>query len=651
MNWNSCSFNTIPAHGKFAVPVALLCVFIWGGSGTFASAQTEGSLGASSDGVSADGVVVPDYLGPASRDTLERIAPITENFQAVRALLVIGVTTGSASPEGAAAALAPGPDTADALASLTVIERQQIMQQIELLEVLHGNDFNEQERAFWNAIVDSVNGDGVGSVSGEPHLVTLDGLRFGFQAAGEFVALRSVKNNLEVQLRLVPWGGLETVTVVAAAAFRVGVDRVTITYADPILLRVNGRKVDLRNRAISLEGGGVLAEKNDVVSVIWPDLSTARISTSPMAHLDVSLRLATGHKGKVGGLLGNFDDVTENDVQLPDGNVLELPELSDPDYREVIYEIFRNAWAVTPEDSIFDYAEGESISTFDRPEIPSAIASLETLDPERRHRAEKVCDGPRFTVEELYRQCVFDVGITGEAGFGFSALNSEMRVRDGNRREWEGAVIRGAIDQPGASDSHYIEISRHQGLFVMQEAFDPLLDLVQIGVYDENGNRLALGCFGCGNLGLIRVKGPGRYRFTAGSPRDRHVGSYRARYWLVPNPDRFEVDAGGFIGPGQPGVGAGQIEVPGSTDEYEFRVDAPTTFQVSIEYYDPKLSLVRWQIIADDGKLLKGTCLSCGDLQTVQFAEAGAYRLSVGTNDRDEGTGLYAITLSEIGKP
>ena len=75
-------------------------------------------------------------------------------------------------------------------------------------------------------------GDGApgGGSNGDPHLTTNDGVRYDFQAAGEFVLARGP--GLEVQARQEPWETSKYASINTQFAFRVGKARVTIAAGD-----------------------------------------------------------------------------------------------------------------------------------------------------------------------------------------------------------------------------------------------------------------------------------------------------------------------------------------------------------------------------------------------------------------------------------
>ena len=48
---------------------------------------------------------------------------------------------------------------------------------------------------------------GDGGTWGDPHIISIDGLKYDFQAVGEFVLLSSELGNLEIQVRQSAWRG------------------------------------------------------------------------------------------------------------------------------------------------------------------------------------------------------------------------------------------------------------------------------------------------------------------------------------------------------------------------------------------------------------------------------------------------------------
>lgn len=107
---------------------------------------------------------VPDYLGAESLATLETIKDRFEAANLLQNTLVYGplvnIFAGAASPGrgsavgvGAGAASHPYEAQARAVAAVPSILRNRVIQDIQLLLVMHGNSLNDQERAYWNGIL------------------------------------------------------------------------------------------------------------------------------------------------------------------------------------------------------------------------------------------------------------------------------------------------------------------------------------------------------------------------------------------------------------------------------------------------------------------------------------------------------------------
>jgi hypothetical protein len=103
----------------------------------------------------------PSYLGPHSREALEDIRDIERRMDIVSALVMFGVTTGTAGPEGAAGEAVgvgvTGESTflegmPNAMLDVFVIKGSMILQRIDILRLDHDNDLNAEEKAFWTRV-------------------------------------------------------------------------------------------------------------------------------------------------------------------------------------------------------------------------------------------------------------------------------------------------------------------------------------------------------------------------------------------------------------------------------------------------------------------------------------------------------------------
>ncbi|NJL98518.1 MAG: hypothetical protein HC924_06700 [Synechococcaceae cyanobacterium SM2_3_2] len=122
------------------------------------------------------------------------------------------------------------------------------------------------------------------------------------------------------------------------------------------------------------------------------------------AHLSFSLNLPNEYAAAVGGLLGNFDGDTENDLLSSTGI-----QVSDEDF-EGLYRTFGDSWRVSSDTSLFSYKPGESTESFSDPGFPSAFA---TFTQERRQAAERVCQRVSPPAGLSIEDCIYDVAVMG----------------------------------------------------------------------------------------------------------------------------------------------------------------------------------------------------------------------------------------------
>ncbi|MEL6548377.1 MAG: VWD domain-containing protein, partial [Myxococcota bacterium] len=170
---------------------------------------------------------------------------------------------------------------------------------------------------------DQGNGGGGSSSNahGDPHMVSLDGFTFDFQAAGEFTLARSLDGVLDIQFRTQtrpsPSPICGDVTWVTGIATRVGDRRISIT---PDAVRVDGAVV---TSSVDLGDGATLETLRSERTIQWADGTLLRVSGA--AYFQVSLDLPDARVARMEGLLGNFDGRADNDIALPSGEVLPLP--------------------------------------------------------------------------------------------------------------------------------------------------------------------------------------------------------------------------------------------------------------------------------------------------------------------------------------
>ncbi len=280
-------------------------------------------------------------------------------------------------------------------------------------------------------------GPGGGGSNGDPHLRTLDGQRYEFQALGEFVLARSTLGGFEVQARqeriLDPFFS-KFLSVNTQLAFRVGRARVTISRGEPLVVRVGGHRVRPESGAVKLAGGGSitpasLTDPCDELDLRWPDGSLACVWSVGDSGVAIWIYPAAHLRGHLVGLLGNFDGTTANDFRTREGRLFAVSEISPDQLRAQYrnrYHMFGESWRVRQRESLFVYGRGQGTATFTNRSFPKELFGVDRLSRGARARAEAVCTARGITDPAVFESCVLDVAATGSDAFADSAKTEEQ---------------------------------------------------------------------------------------------------------------------------------------------------------------------------------------------------------------------------------
>jgi len=301
---------------------------------------------------------------------------------------------------------------------------------------------------------------------GDPHLTTVDGVKYDFQSAGEFTALK--KEGLEIQTRQTPvptatvpitneyTGITHCVAIYTAVAAKLGKSRVTVqpglksTEVDPksMQVRVDGKLVTIPRTGLVLgsaadggtpgsfdgmvttvDGGGFeITGADGTQLVVTPAFWTSR----NLWYLNVNVFQTSATLGTMGKIAGveSGPDVAGGPGNggwlpaLPDGSSLGARPESENERYEVLYETFADAWRVKQDTSLFDYdtASGEGTATFTLEEWPRNhpdSCGIEGQQSEQGTTAEAATAAcAAVTDAGNKKDCEFDVAITGNTDFG-----------------------------------------------------------------------------------------------------------------------------------------------------------------------------------------------------------------------------------------
>lgn len=299
-----------------------------------------------------------------------------------------------------------------------------------------------------------VGGTDDGADVGDPHIRTVDGKSYDFQAVGEFTLLRDREDGLEIQTRQTPvetanpitdsYTGLKaSVSVNTAVAARVGSHQISyqpigVEGNSPLQFFLDGKPAQLSTAGIDLEGHRVSAFDAGGETGLRVDYAHGAVLTvAPRLWHIWILDIHVSHTQADEGIMGSIPEQTWLPI-LPNGaTVGPMPEALHDRYI-ALYKIFADAWRVTDETSLFVYPRRTSTETFTDREWP-AEEPPSILKPQFQipgtptpvnipvAEAEEICK--EITIGYLNANCVFDVATTGDKGFAKAyLLQQDLRL-------------------------------------------------------------------------------------------------------------------------------------------------------------------------------------------------------------------------------
>jgi FtsP/CotA-like multicopper oxidase with cupredoxin domain len=290
---------------------------------------------------------------------------------------------------------------------------------------------------------------------GDPHIRTVDGTLYDFQAAGEFTLIRDVEG-MEVQTRQTPavtpppikdkYTGLtECVSLNSAVAARVGSHRISYQPFRETRLQffLDGKPADLPRAGMFLgahlvsafDAGGETAIRIDYahgpVVIVTPHFW----SNYGIHYLDVEV----SNSDADWGLMGKIHPGTWL-PNLQNGATVGPMPASLHDRYVALYQTFADSWRVTDAASLFMYTPARSTAFYTdknwppqkppctsvKPGFPLPVHPIRENIPVSR--AKQICKDVKL--EDLNAACVFDVASTGDPEFAkHYLLAQDLRLR------------------------------------------------------------------------------------------------------------------------------------------------------------------------------------------------------------------------------
>ncbi|NEQ47522.1 MAG: hypothetical protein F6K00_29860 [Leptolyngbya sp. SIOISBB] len=350
-----------------------------------------------------------------------------------------------------------------------------------------------QEDLIYGQLIGSEGEDRLdGGSNGDPHLTTLDGVKYDLQTVGEFTLLKSTTDDFEIQTRHQPWGNRTDVSVNAAVAIQLDGNRIGFYLGQNPPLLINGTPVDLPDGGIYALGSSQIVREGDLYTVTSAQNDQIQIGFSRRSFINIGIGLSETRQSNVVGLLGNNNDDRSDDFALRDGTVI-----GDTISIDQLYGEYANSWRITQADSLFDYAPGTDTTTFTDLSFPENIITLDTLDPEVRAEAEAIARAAGITDPDLLAEAIFDIALTGaDPAFieGYTALQRQETVNGTNT----------LVNPDGFGDEYWLAASTVIPYTIrFSNTSDPGTDPVaQVTITQQLDADLDLNTFALGNFGF-----------------------------------------------------------------------------------------------------------------------------------------------------
>ena len=271
-----------------------------------------------------------------------------------------------------------------------------------------------------------------GITHGDPHITTVDGVSYNYQAAGEFVYFR--REGFEVQSRYLGRPGSATYS--AGTAVRLG-DHVIESHFDasydvneagvPVI--IDGVLTRLDAEGIRFEDGAVVAVEPSrtgrTVIAIAATGDFVRIENRALAQ-NVELGVWPDPDAPGAGLAGTANGDPDDDFTTRDGEVVPRSEISTV---EGLYATFGESWRVSPGERLFTDLPADDFRTAEFLALPDMYPSLARFPLEDRIAAEEQCRQAGVPDGQALEDCAFDLLADPSGDWGAQAAEGAAAAR------------------------------------------------------------------------------------------------------------------------------------------------------------------------------------------------------------------------------
>ncbi|KAH9505371.1 hypothetical protein Btru_058534 [Bulinus truncatus] len=262
--------------------------------------------------------------------------------------------------------------------------------------------------------------------AGDPHIETLDRFNYTFNGLGEFILLRENTSGAVVQVRTSQatdsLGNLQNATVFTAAAMKASsnssVLEIIAMDPNPYIYSIffNDKPIDLTTNISKLPGFTIYKTNTNNNSVEFTVVLehvglSVLLEVTQEKLMNIMVIAAASLRGKLEGLLGNFNGDPHDDLMASNGNLL-----SHTASMEDIHYKFGITWEVSENESLFTELVFDTPAQFDyMPMFADEIIIT-------RNDTVKICGSNN--------QCKFDFEVTGRESIALSTKKFNERFEE-----------------------------------------------------------------------------------------------------------------------------------------------------------------------------------------------------------------------------
>nr|XP_022323644.1 protein mesh-like [Crassostrea virginica] len=261
--------------------------------------------------------------------------------------------------------------------------------------------------------------------NGDPHITTLDGYSYTFNGVGEFFYMKTMDETFHSHIRFEQFqkenGELVDASVCTAFASQhfntSGVIEVRLNSIRTADVLIDGTLLDFDESLVHQYPGLYVMQtlanqsninttrKEFIVSFTEIGIAFKVIASAKVLNI-LPVVGNTSLAGTLRGLLGDFDENPDNELQTPSGEMLSRNSTS-----EEIYDGFGVLWRITENISLFTYEPGKSYHDYQKLSFRPTFSLPSNLSPE----VEELCGTDQ--------ECAFDYLVTDSADFAAETLH------------------------------------------------------------------------------------------------------------------------------------------------------------------------------------------------------------------------------------